>query len=114
MLELGRCHRVGERLEVDALSLRRIDHRLLVGEERDVVLRCYVLGDAVGDVDVLVAVEVKIGEQRTPAPVCAGDTRHLADVAERTIAVIQLEHVAHQLVMKSVAHLGLVGVPALE
>ena len=88
MVELGRRHRLGERAEIDALAFRRGEHRLLAGEECDVILRRHVLGDAIRDVDVLVAVQIEISEQRAPAPVSARHARHLADVAERPVAVI--------------------------
>ena len=112
--QLRRGHRAGKTRVIDVLVLRRRFQCLLVAQERNVILRRHVLGDSVGDVDVLVAIEVEIRDERAPAPVGARDAGHLPDVAERSVAVVQLQHVAHQLVMKAVLHFGLVRAPSLE
>ncbi len=109
-----RAHRVGERQKIDAPVLDRRYHRLIVREEGDVVLRGQIPRHAVGYMDVLVAILIEIGDQRTPAPVRRGDAGQLADVAERSIPVVEMEHVAHELVVIIVLELGLVNVPALE
>ena len=96
------------------LVLRRRLQGLLIAQKRDVVLRRHILGHSAGDVDVLVAIEVEIRDEGAPTPVGARHAGHLANVAERPVAVVQLEHVAHQLIVKSVVHLGLIRIPSLE
>ncbi len=90
VLELSRGHRVDEGLEIDFLPLGRRPHRLLAREEGDVILRRHVLGKAVRDIDVLEAIQIEIREERAPAPVGPGHSSHLPNVAERSIAVVQL------------------------
>src|SRR2546422_6983255 len=60
-------------------------------QKRDVVLGRDVLRQAVGDVDVLVAVQIEIGQERAPAPVGPGHAGHLADVRERAVAVVEMK-----------------------
>ena len=74
-------------------------------------MRRDVLGQAVGHEDVLVTVEVEVGDQGRPAPVGAGDAALPGDVAERAVAVVVLEHVAHELVVEPLARLGLIQLP---
>src|SRR2546422_691086 len=105
--QLGRAHRVDQPPEVHAAPARGLDHGLPVRQKRDVVLGRDVLRQAVGDVDVLVAVQIEIGEERAPAPVRPGHAGHLADVRERTVAVVEMEHVAGKLIIEAVTQLGL-------
>ncbi len=112
--QLGRAHRIHQPPEVHASPARGLDHGLPARQKRDVVLGGDVLGEAGGDVDVLVAVQVEIGQQHAPAPVRPGHTGHLADVRESAVAVVEVEHVARKLIIKPVPHVGLETVPALE
>ena len=112
--QLGRAHRVDEPLEIHPRAARRLDHGFPAPQKCDVVLGRDVLGEPVRHVDVLVAVEIEIRDERAPAPVGSRHTRHLADVRERAVPVVQMEHVARELVMKVVAHLFLEPVPVLE
>ena len=111
-----RGHRARELQEVRALApiVRHRSHRLPVRDERDVVLRRNVFRDAGRYEDVLVAIEIEISDQCAPAPVRARNSGDLTDVAERVVMIVSLEHVAHQLVMISAAHLGLLHVPFVE
>src|SRR2546425_8177479 len=77
-------------------------------------LPIYVLGEAGGDVDVLVAVQIEVRHEHAPAPVRPGHAGHLADVRERAVAVVEMQHVAGKLEIETVAHLGLQAVPAFE
>src|SRR5882757_7699265 len=38
--------------------------------------------DAVGDMDIFPAVEIEVGHEYAPAPICGGDACQLADLAE--------------------------------
>ena len=111
-----RRHRVRELQEVRALAavVRHRSHRLAVRDERDVVLRRDVFRDAGRYEDVLVAIEIEIGDERAPAPIRSRDFRHLADIAERTIAIVVLEHVAHQLMVIATARATLIHLPTVE
>ena len=107
-------HRGDEPQEIHPRAPRGRAHRLVVRQEGDVVLRRDVLGEPVRHVDVLVAVEIEIGDERAPGPVRPGHAGELPDVGERAVAVVELEHVAHELVVVPVPQLGLIDVPALE
>ena len=109
-----RAHGVDQAQKIDPLAARGLDHGLSVCQESDIVLRRDVLGEAVRHVDVFVAVKVEIRDERAPAPVRPSHARHLADVRERAVAVVELQHVPHQLVVIPLPQLGLVDVPALE
>src|SRR5205823_11092099 len=93
----GRGHRIDQPPVVHTTTARSLDHGLPVRQKRDVVLGGDVLGEAGGDVDVLVAVEIQIGQEHAPTPVGPGYAGHLADVRERAVAVIEMEHVARKL-----------------
>ncbi len=112
--QLRRAHDLDESHEVDPLPFGRGHHRLISGQKRDVALRGHVPQDAVRDVDILVTVQIVVRDQRAPAPVRPRHAGHLADLAERPVAVVQLEHVAHELVVIVVLQLGLVGIPCVE
>ena len=112
--QLRRAHRCREFQEVHPLALCGRAHRLVLPQERDVVLRRDVLGEAVRHIDVLGAVQIEVRDEGAPAPVRAGHAGQLADVRERAVAVVEMEHVAGELVVKAVADLGLEAVPVLE
>ncbi len=114
--QLGRRHGVDQARQIDPLltAARRRQQRLIVRQKRDVVLRRDVLGQTVGHEDVLVAVEVEVGEQRGPAPVAARDAGLPREIAERAVAVVVLQHVAHELVIESLVRLGVIERPWLE
>ncbi len=57
---------------------------------------------AIGDEEVFPAVVVVIGEEGRPAPVGVGDARQLPHLAEGAVAVVELQHVAHVLVVEAV------------
>jgi hypothetical protein len=98
-----------------APAARAALHRPRICEEGDVVLRRHVPQEPVRDEDVLVAIEVEVRDQRAPAPVRSRDAGHLADIrerrrlprAQRRVAVVVLEHVAHELAAVARAHLRL-------
>jgi hypothetical protein len=98
---------------VDTLRVRFALHRGAVGEEGHVVLRRDVAGKAVGHVHVLAAILIEVRNERAPAPVGFGGAREVAHVAEGAVAVVALQHVAHELVMVPVTHLRHVHVPPL-
>ena len=110
----GRTRLLDESQEVDPLALGGCPHRLVVGQEGDVVLRGYIPEDAVRDMDILVTVLIEIRDERAPAPVCARHAGHLPDLAERPVAVVQMERVARELMVIVVLQLGLVAGPVLE
>ncbi len=112
--QLGRGHRPDEAHEIHVAATRRLAHRLVVRQEGHVILRRDVFGEPVRDEDVFLAVEIEIRDQRAPGPVGAGHAGHLSDVCEPAVAVVQLQHVAHELVVIALTQLGLIHVPALE
>ena len=59
---------------------------------------------AVSDEKVFPAVVIIVGQQGGPAPIGVRHTRQLTDFAERAVAIVELEHIAHVLVMKTAAH----------
>src|SRR5258708_5474590 len=75
------------------------------------ILRDVTSQDTIGDENVFVAIEVEVRYQRAPTPIRSRHVRQLPDVAERAVAVVQLEHVAHELVVEVVRHSSLVNLP---
>src|SRR2546425_12445158 len=68
-------------------------------------LPIYVLGEAGGDVDVLVAVQIEVRHEHAPAPVRPGHAGHLADVRERAVAVVEMRSEEHTSELQSLAYL---------
>ena len=87
---------------------------LLVSEEFDEILIRQVAVDAVGDEDVLEAVEVVIGDKRAPTPIGGGHPGDLPDLAEDAVAVVAMEHVAHELMVEIVLEPALIRAPRVE
>ena len=95
--ELPHLHLITHFLGLPCGIARCIFYKIQVG---------HVPQDAVGDKEVFPAVVVKVGEERGPAPVCIGYAGHLAYFAEHgnaggVEAVVQLEGIAHLLVMEA-------------
>ncbi len=107
-------HFPNEPQEVHLAVADRGHERSVARQIGKVILSREVAGHAVGDVDVLAAVEVEIRDQRAPAPVGPGHARELADLRKRAIAVAQVQHVARELVVVSVLQFRAGLVPALE
>ncbi len=107
-------HPPDESEEVDPLPHHRRTHGLVGRQERDVILRRHVPEDPVRDVDVLAAVQIEVGDQGAPTPVGSRHAGQLSHLAERAVAVVPVQHVAHELVVVAVLQLVLVARPVLE
>src|SRR5258706_3436211 len=55
----------------------------------------------IADVEVFPSVTVKVHQQRRPTPVGIRNTGELTNFRKGTVAIIELEHVAHGLVVES-------------
>ena len=108
----GGAHGIDEAHVVHALRARFAFHGGPVGQERHIVLRGDVPGEAVGHVDILAAILIEVREEGAPAPIGLGGARQIAHVAEGAVAVVALQHIAHELVAIPIAHLGHVDIPS--
>ena len=87
---------------LDLLLLPGHHHALhhVIGKEIDEVLVGHVIVDAVADIDVLEAVIVRVEHEGAPAPVRRGHAGILRDLAELSIARVELKSVLHVLVIE--------------
>ena len=60
------------------------------------------------------AVEVIVGDECAPTPIGAGHSRDEPDLAEGAVAVVEVEHVAHELMVEIAFETALIGAPRVE